>query len=293
MEQGIEIESTIRNKPVELSLRGKIVDVKSTKASDILSKLKELQKKGSIVKYVGRNSVTNLQIQSFNTSHPYTNAGGADFDMTLKEVRIAKSAYNKKSEKKKQETKKNNPDLSVGSIVVFKGGSVYVSSDATKAAANRGRSTCKITIINKRSWSKHSYHLISTDGGRVYGWVDKSNIEGVPSSNTAAKTNGGTQQVRKTQQVNKSSDSKDKTYYTVKKGDTVFKLANTTFKDKGISASDIMSANPYAFSEKGNASTLIVGARIYIPEKTKVAASSGAGRYSTKTVTHGGSSGKF
>ena len=275
-----------------MSLKGKIVDVKGTKANDILSKLKELQKKGSLVKYVGRNSVSNLQIQSFSTSHPYTNAGGADFDMTLKEIRIAKSAYNKSANtaQKKQEQKKNSPDLSVGSIVVFKGGSVYVSSDATKPAATRGRSTCKITIINTRSWSKHSYHLISTDGGMVYGWVDKSNIEGVPSSGTATKTNGGTQQVSKSAfSSGRLPNQKDVVYYTVKKGDTVFKLVTVTFKDYGITAKELMDTNPSAFSRKGVAATLKVGARLMIAKK---AAASTKHTSSSKT-THGGGGGKF
>lgn len=291
METGIEITSTIRNKPIVLSLKGKIVDVKDTKANDILTKLKELERKGSLVKYVGRNSVSNLQIQSFSTSHPYTNAGGADFDMTLKEIRIAKSAYNKSSNtaKKEQTDKKENPDLSVGSIVVFKGGSVYVSSDATKAAATRGRSTCKITIINTRSWSKHSYHLISTDGGMVYGWVDKSNIEGVPSSGTAAKTNGGTQQVQKTTVVNSGLPSKTPIqYYTVKKGDTVLKLISTTFKEYGLTAQELMNANPSAFSKPGVVTTLKVGARLIIAKK-----STSTTHTSSSGATHGGGGSKF
>ena len=34
-----------------------------------------------------------LQIQSFSEDYVHTNSGGCDFDMTLKEVRIAKTAY--------------------------------------------------------------------------------------------------------------------------------------------------------------------------------------------------------
>ena len=76
-------------------------------------------------------------------------------------------------------------------------------SDAKKAAATRGRSTCKITIapdtnkVLNNSWAIHKYHLISTDGKKVYGWVDKENIEGTGSTGTSGTTNGGTQQVTK------------------------------------------------------------------------------------------------
>lgn len=288
VEQGIDITATIRNKPLRLSLKGKIVDANGMSANDILTKINDLRKKGSLINYSGRNTATNLQIQSFKTSHPYTNAGGADYEMELKEVRIAKSSYNPSAKTaKKQSEKKTNPDLSVGAIVVFKGGSVYVSSDAAKPAAKRGRSTCKITIINKRSWSKHSYHLISTDGGMVYGWVDKSNIEGVPSSETAAKTNGGTQQVKKsTSSSAKLPHEKDVTYYTVKKGDTVLKLVTTTFKDYGLTVKDLMDANPSAFAKKGVASTLKAGARLMIAKKTtkKARPSTGVGRDSVKAA---------
>lgn len=256
VEQGIEITSTIRNKPLEISIRGKIVDVGSTKASEIITKIENLAKKGSLIKYVGRVTASNMQIQSFNTTHPNTNAGGADFDMSLKEVRIAKSAYTAKKTSTTTAKKKNNPDLSVGSIVVFTGGNVYISSDAKNPAVKRGRSTCKITIINSRSWAIHPYHLISTDGKMVYGWVDKSNIEGVTSDSTAAKTNGGTQQTK--------TGSGTSIYHTVKKGDTIYHLVNVTYKEYGVTCKEVINNNPYAFVDQGDASTLMVGARLFI-----------------------------
>lgn len=58
----------------------------------------------------------------------------------------------------------------IGDIVAFKGGPVYVSSNATSSTANKPASTCRITNIIK---AKHPYHCISTDGKGVYGWVDE------------------------------------------------------------------------------------------------------------------------
>lgn len=198
VEKGFPLTDNVKDEPRTLSLSGKLVDTDQYKAATILYKLNDLRKAGSLIKYSGRNVVGNFMIKSFNTSHPNTNWGGCDFDMELVEVRIAQSSYNPTQQKAAEKTKqKSNPTLAVGSTVVFTGGPVYVSSDATKAAARRGRSTCKITIINTRSWSKHDYHLISVDGGMVYGWVDKSNIEGTGSSGTSGTTNGGTQQVSK------------------------------------------------------------------------------------------------
>jgi LysM repeat protein len=306
VESGIEIVSTIRRKPIEISLSGKIVDVGNLSAGDIINKISSLQKSGSLIKYSGRNVASDMQIQEFQTSHTNKIAGGADFSMTLREVRIAKSSYTPKAKKTQQTQKKTNPDLSVGAIVVFKGGNVYISSDAKNPAVKRGRSTCKITIINKRSWAIHPYHLISTDGGMVYGWVDKANIEGVPSSSTSAKTNAGTQQVQKggggsttgssgagrstvTSKASialpKESTTKstvEYTYYTVKKGDTVAKLVNVTFKDNGLTIKDILDANPLAFAVKGLVTSLKVGVRLRIPKKG-----------SNYSRSHSGGGGKF
>jgi hypothetical protein len=195
VEQGIPTTDTIRNKPIILSISGNIVDVGSKKAKTIVAELKKLKKEGSLITFVGRQTGNNLQIQTFQTNHPNTIWGGCEFEMELKEVKIAKKAY--VAPKTTANTKTG--ELKVGSIVVFKGGSVYVSSDAKKPAATRKRSTCKITKIVNYSWSIHQYHLISTDGGRVYGWVDKKDIEGTGGTVTNSKSSGGTQQVTKKQ----------------------------------------------------------------------------------------------
>ena len=100
VERGIDITDSIQRKPCELSISGKIVNHGNTKAADILAKIKELQKNGSLIDYVGRNALSNMQIQSLSTSHPNTIWGGCEFNMTLKEVKIAKPAYT--------ETKKND-----------------------------------------------------------------------------------------------------------------------------------------------------------------------------------------
>lgn len=93
VEKGIEITDHIQRKPTSISISGKIVDCDGGKASEILEKVVKLQKSGSLITYVGRNLAPNMQIQGLSTSHPYTNWGGCDFSLTLKEVRIAKPAY--------------------------------------------------------------------------------------------------------------------------------------------------------------------------------------------------------
>nr|DAY61036.1 MAG TPA: hypothetical protein [Caudoviricetes sp.] len=92
VETGIEITDHIRKKPVELNLKGKIVDYEGIRASETLEKVKQLQNEGTIITYVGRNLINGVQIQTLSTSHPNTNSGGCDFSMTLKEVRFAQPA---------------------------------------------------------------------------------------------------------------------------------------------------------------------------------------------------------
>lgn len=260
-EKGLPITSTIQKQPIELSIDGRIVDNSKYDAKTTRGKLEELLNSGSLITYSGRISAKNMQIQSFNSDYDNKTWGGFTFSMTLRQVRIAKSSYTPKKQTvtKQKQAKKAAPKLEVGAIVVFTGGNVYVSSDATKAAAKRGRSTCKITIINTKSWAKHQYHLISTDGGKVYGWVDKANIEGVASASTGSKQNGGTKQV--------SSGKNTAVYHTVKKGDTVWALVNKNYKSLGKSCQWVIDNNPNAFSRKGDPTTLQIGKKLLMGYK--------------------------
>lgn len=90
VENGVDITDHVKREPISLSISGLIV---GENAADILNRLKWLQSQGSIISYIGRNICSNMQIQSFNTSHPNTVWGGCKFDMELKEVRIAGSSY--------------------------------------------------------------------------------------------------------------------------------------------------------------------------------------------------------
>lgn len=273
VEKGVPTTDTVNAKARVITLSGKIVDYPGMKAAQVLSKLTSWMESGSLVQYHGRNIYSSMQITSFNTGHPNTNHGGADFTMTLTQVHIAKSAYVPKpaSDTAREEAAKKDVEIKVGSIVVFTGGSVYNSSDATKASATRGRSTCKCTIISEASWSIHRYHLISTDGGRVYGWVDKANIEGTTSTSTSGTTNAGTQQLGS----GKKDEPKDNTgklyevYHHVKSGDTVAALCS---QYKHLTPqpriSTVMINNPGAFTKPGVATSLKVGAYLLMGYKS-------------------------
>ena len=105
-EKGLPISDTVKKQPISLDISGKIVDTRdySVDIGDAyrysvertISKFESYMKKGTIVTYLGKCGVVeNVVIESF--SHKYNNKGGADFDMTLREIRVAKSAYKKSS----------------------------------------------------------------------------------------------------------------------------------------------------------------------------------------------------
>lgn len=179
VEKGIDLTDHVHRKPIELSISGSIVNHNMVEAYTIVNNLTKLYESGSLVTYVGRNELKNMQIQSFDTSHPNTVWGGCEFDMTLKEVRIAKPAYT-----------------------------------APKPAAEKPKST-------------------------------------------------GTKQVEK-------GDTKN-VYHTVKKGDTLWKLVTTTYKDLEPKYSKVMDKckwimdnSPDAFSRKGDYGTMQIGGKLLV-----------------------------
>lgn len=260
VESGLPTTDMVRPEAMSISLSGKIVDYGNMKAEQVIAKLKTLQETGSLITYQGRNIASSMQIRSFDTDFNNQINGGADFSIDLIQVRIAKSAYTPPKNSKIPENKKpTNPEIKVGMKVIFLGGKVYKSSDAKKAAATRKRSTCTVTKINKKSWAIHQYHLISTDGKKVYGWVDKKNIGGTASGNGGGKTNAGTQQVK--------TGSKKSVYHTVKKGDTVWALVNKKYSHLGKSSSWVVKNNPKCFSRKGDARTLKVKSKLLMGYK--------------------------
>lgn len=90
VEQGLDLTDNIKRNPVKIYLSGEIVGENA--ASD-LSLLTSLHHGGKLIKYSGRNILSNAVIEKFDTSHPLEIQGGCAFDMTLREIRVAKPAY--------------------------------------------------------------------------------------------------------------------------------------------------------------------------------------------------------
>ena len=90
VEKGLDLTDNVKRSPVTISIEGEIVGVNATAT---LSALVSLHQNGSYVKYSGRNILKNAIIESFDTGHPNTITGGCSFSMTIKEIRVANSAY--------------------------------------------------------------------------------------------------------------------------------------------------------------------------------------------------------
>lgn len=99
--------------------------------------------------------------------------------VTLPQVKVEAKKYIvvKKRDPKpvaRPSTGGGKPAIKKGDKVRFKGGPVYLSSDAGKPRVHRGAAKCNCTIVNS---NKHPYHLIYYSGDMVYGWVNASDCE--------------------------------------------------------------------------------------------------------------------
>ncbi len=90
VEKGVGITDHVKENPVMLDISGEIV---GTAAEEKKARINALMKKGALITYIGRNTLVNAQIQSFKTSYSSDIWGGFAFDMQIKQVKIAKPAY--------------------------------------------------------------------------------------------------------------------------------------------------------------------------------------------------------
>lgn len=98
VEKGADLTDHVNYKGFRLSLTGQIV---GENYDSTVSSLQKFQKTGTLVKYVGTESFSNMMITSFDRDKTNEISGGCKFTMELKRVRIAESPYKKNSGGKK------------------------------------------------------------------------------------------------------------------------------------------------------------------------------------------------
>src|SRR5690606_11553603 len=75
----------VKQNPSIINLRGQMTE----DAADKLQVLKKYQKEGTLLKYVGRNVYSNMVIEELDREHGVNNRNGFQFNIKLKQVRIA------------------------------------------------------------------------------------------------------------------------------------------------------------------------------------------------------------
>lgn len=94
VESGISLTDHAERESLELSINGMILDSEKTSAYEQYTKLRNWQTACKKVKFVGRNVFTGV-ITSISKSNDYTIGNGASVSLTLKEIRIANTPYQK------------------------------------------------------------------------------------------------------------------------------------------------------------------------------------------------------
>lgn len=85
VESGQDVSDHVKQNPSIINLRGQMTE----DAADKLQVLKKYQKEGTLLKYVGRNVYPNMVIEEIDREHGTRNRLGFQFNIKLKQVRIA------------------------------------------------------------------------------------------------------------------------------------------------------------------------------------------------------------
>lgn len=86
VERGQDVSDHTKKRPPIIDLVGVIV---GEGAADKLNKLVKYQKEGTMIKFIHRTSMDNAFIEDINTIHEAKNADGYQFNIRLKQIRIA------------------------------------------------------------------------------------------------------------------------------------------------------------------------------------------------------------
>lgn len=87
VEDGTNISDNVSPNPLKMSFSGIVV---GDDAQDKLNLLRKYSNEGSILRYIARNDINNVVIESLSTTHDNKIRNGFKFDITLKKIRIAK-----------------------------------------------------------------------------------------------------------------------------------------------------------------------------------------------------------
>lgn len=90
VEEGMVITDNVKRDPLEIQISGKLV---GADAETVKANLIALMEHGSYVQYIGKEILSNAVILSFETDRDIEVDGGMVFQMKIREIRVAQSAY--------------------------------------------------------------------------------------------------------------------------------------------------------------------------------------------------------
>jgi LysM repeat protein len=93
VEEGLPLTDHSREKPISLSINGKIIRETDAQAKSVTDAINNYKKKKQKISYEGRRIYHNMMIETFQLSTDKSTANGYSFTMTLREIRIAKPSY--------------------------------------------------------------------------------------------------------------------------------------------------------------------------------------------------------
>lgn len=129
----------------------------------------------------------------------------------------------------------------IGSVVDFKGGSHYATSQ-TGTASGSSRRAGKATVTNYRAGARNPYHLVAVKGGtsNVFGWVPASAVGGATVAPAPAPTPAKPKEIKKGDTVK----FKGGKHYTTATGDKSVG-GNRTAGDAKVTIVQKGAKNPY------------------------------------------------
>lgn len=86
VEKGSDISDHFKSNPTTISLSGSVVGLDAPRK---LATLRNYKNNAELIRYTGRNVFDNMQITSLSTKHNANNRTGFDFDVILKQVKVA------------------------------------------------------------------------------------------------------------------------------------------------------------------------------------------------------------
>lgn len=159
VEQGADLTDHIRKSGDVLSLKGRIVGKNYDKT---LKSILNMQSNGTLIKYVGTETFSNMVITSFSRGKANTVYGGCTFDMELTQIRVAKSPYNAKKAKKLAQSKTKAKSKASTKQVKKKSTTTYVyhtvkKGDTVWALVNGPYKSLGSTCKQIMNWNPHAF----------------------------------------------------------------------------------------------------------------------------------------